>query len=147
MERALPSSELRPPDASSTASTLVLLFAETPAEEDLLHAWMADSRRARAAHVRAGRGELERSLAAEPDADPSIVPVRVAWLPRERGGDRKARLRDVVALRDPRRPKPSAQARIARADPGRSRVIVGEPARVSDLRRRFAAQNGEGFGT
>ncbi|TML96983.1 MAG: glycerol-3-phosphate 1-O-acyltransferase [Actinobacteria bacterium] len=150
MERALPSTERGSPDAdrtSPTASTLLLLFAETPAEEDLLHAWMVDTGRAHAAHVRAGRGELERSLAAEPEGDPNIVPVRVAWLPRERGGDRKARLREVLALRDPRRPKPSAQARIARADPGRSRVIVGEPARVSELRRRFGTQNGEAFGT
>jgi len=150
MERALPSSELGSHDAdpaSPTASTLLLLYAETPAEEGLLQTWMEDSGRAQAAHVRAGRDELERRLGAEPGDDPEIVPVRVAWLPRERSGDRKARLRDVVALRDPRRPKPSAQARIARADPGRSRVIVGEPAQVSELRRRFAAQNGEAFGT
>jgi glycerol-3-phosphate O-acyltransferase len=149
MERALPSSELGARDAdhrSPTASTLLLLYAETPAEEGLLRAWAEDSGHGEAARVHAGRDELERRLAAEPDGDPRIVPVRVAWLPRERGGDRKARFRDVVALRDARRPKPSAQARIARADPSRSRVIVGEPARVSELRGRFAAQNGESFG-
>jgi len=59
MERALPSTERGSPDAdrtSPTASTLLLLFAETPAEEDLLHAWMVDTGRAHAAHVRAGRG-------------------------------------------------------------------------------------------
>ena len=57
MERALPSTERGSPDAdrtSPTASTLLLLFAETPAEEDLLHAWMVDTGRAHAAHVRAG---------------------------------------------------------------------------------------------
>jgi len=150
MEPVLPSSELGSADGGRSApdaSTVVLLFAETAAEEDLLRAWMEDSGRSGWARVRAGRDELERHLAAEPGEDPNVLPVRVAWLPRERRGDRRARLRDVVALRDPRRPKPSAQARIARADPGRSRVIVGEPARVSDLRRRFAGRDGEAFGT
>ncbi len=148
MEQRLPSPEVRSSDeqdAGPGGSALLLLFAETSAEDALLRSWIEDTGRGHLARVRAGGGELELALGAEPDADPQIVPVRVAWLPRKRDGDRKARLRDVIALRDPRRPKPSAQARIARAEPDRSRVIKGEPARVSDLRRRFAAQNGEAF--
>ena len=150
MERALPSSEFGSRDTSRTAPaapTLLLLYADTPAEEGLLKAWMDESGRPEAASVRAGRNELERRLGAEPGTDPNVVPVRVAWLPRERGGSRTARIRDVVAVRDPRRPRASAQARIARTDPDRSRVIIGEPARVSELRRRFGVQNGEAFGT
>jgi glycerol-3-phosphate O-acyltransferase len=150
MERALPVSELGSPDASRTAptaSTLLLLFAETPTEERLLEAWVEDTGRAQATRVRAGTDELEMRLGADTDADPEVVPVRIAWLPPERRGHRSARLRDVLALRDPRQPTASAQARIARNDPDRSRVIAGEPARVSELRRRFGAQNGEAFGT
>src|SRR5258705_2937850 len=146
MEHVLPSSELGSPTAGAASPitpALLLLYADTPAEEALLQAWMEESGRTQSPHVRAGRDELERRLGTEPDSDPTIVPVRIAWLPRDRDGDRRARLRDVLALRDPRRPKASAQARIARTDPDRSRVIAGEPARVSELRRRFGAQNGE----
>jgi glycerol-3-phosphate O-acyltransferase len=138
------SSTGQPPSA---ASPLLLLFAETPAEETLLQEWMKDRDGDRAVHVRAGSGELAQRLAASGESDPEIVPVRVAWLPRERGGDRTARVRDVLALRDPRRPSRSAQARIARDEPERFRVIAGEPARVSQLRARFEGRSGERFDT
>ncbi len=138
------SSTGQPPSASSS---LLLLFAETPAEESLLRAWMKDLDGDGAVHARAGRGDLAKRLADDGQDDPEIVPVRVAWLPREHGGDRRARLREVLALRDPRRPSPSAQDRIARREPERFRVIVGAPARVSELRRRFGAQSGEHFAT
>lgn len=132
----------------SASSSLLLLFAETQAEEYLLRAWMEDLDGDGAVHVRAGRGELAERLAVEDgQGDPEIVPVRVAWLPREHGGDRRARLREVLALRDPRHPSAIAQDRIARNDPERFRVIVGESARVSELRRRFEGRRGEGFDT
>jgi glycerol-3-phosphate O-acyltransferase len=131
----------------SASSSLLLLFGETPAEKSLLQAWMEDLDGDGVGHVRAGRGELAPRLAADAEGDPEIVPVRVAWLPRERGGDRTARMRDVLALRDPRRPSANAQARIARHEPERFRVIVGEPARVSALRRRFEGRRGERFDT
>ncbi|MDQ3849747.1 MAG: glycerol-3-phosphate 1-O-acyltransferase, partial [Actinomycetota bacterium] len=60
---------------------------------------------------------------------------------------RGARLRDVLALKDPRRPRAAAQARIARQEPERCLVVVGEAARVSELRRRFTAQDGESLET
>jgi glycerol-3-phosphate O-acyltransferase len=94
--------------------------------------------------VYAGQGQLADRLSAA-DGDPEVVPVRVAWLPRERDGDRRARLRDLLALRNPRRPKPAAQARIERDEPERYRVVVGEPATVSALRGRFEATGGERF--
>ena len=131
----------------SATSSLLLLFGETPAEQSLLQAWMEDLDADGVGHVRAGRGELAQRLAADGQDDPEIVPVRVAWLPRERGGDRTARVRDVLTLRDPRRPSPNAQAKIARQEPDRFRVVVGEPARVSELRRRFEGRRGERFDT
>jgi glycerol-3-phosphate O-acyltransferase len=131
----------------SVSSSLLLLFADTPVEESLLRAWIEDRAAHGAVEVRAGRGELAERLADEGQGDPEIVPVRVAWLPRTRGGDRRARLREVLALRDPRRPRPNSQDRIARREPERFRVLVGEPARVSELRARFAERRGERFDT
>src|SRR5205823_3837245 len=127
--------------------SLLLLYAETPAENSLLRAWMQGLGGSKTIHARAERGELAQQLSADDQGDPEIVPVRVAWLPRERDGDRKARMRDVLALKDPRRPSPTAQDRIARREPERYRVVVGEPARVSELRGRFEARRGERFDT
>src|SRR5262249_47511571 len=124
-------------------STLLLLYTRTPAEEGLLQAWMEDSGRTGAPSVHAGRDELEPQLATNGNgSDPKILPVRVAWLPPERRGDRRAGLRDLIAMRNPRDPRASSQEKIGRADPSRSRGIVGEPASVSGLRARFADTGG-----
>jgi glycerol-3-phosphate O-acyltransferase len=79
---------------------------------------------------------LEQALADAGD-DPFIVPVRVAWLPRQRDGRRAAGLADLVALTNPRRPGRRLQARILRHEPDRCRVVAAEPARLSELRKRF----------
>ena len=73
--------------------------------------------------------------------------MRVAWLAPERGGVRRARVRDVLTLSDPWSPRSAAHARIAGREPDRCRVVVGEAARVSDLHRRFATGGGERFDT
>jgi len=124
---------------------VLLLYARTPAEEGAVSTWLRDSGRAGTASVPAGHGALAPWIAEHDASDPEVVPVRVAWLPRERGGDRMARVRDVMLLRDPRRPSPAAQEQIARSDPERCRVVVGESARVSELRRRYASGGGESF--
>ena len=80
---------------------------------------------------------LEQAIA-DADGDPWIVPVSVAWLPRERNGRRTASLRDVLSLTNPRRPPARAQPYILKREPDRCRVLAGEPARLSELRRRFA---------
>src|SRR5436305_240412 len=128
----------------ASAPSVLLLYARTPVEEKVLRGWAADRRQAGEVPVHAGRGELLDQITRD-DGDPEVVPVRVAWLPRERDGHRRARLRDVVALNDPRRPSAGAQERIARQEPERYRVVVGEPAKVSELRRRFEAEGGERF--
>lgn len=78
--------------------------------------------------------------------DPLIVPVRVAWLPRERRGDRRARWSDLLLFTNPRRPRAAAQRRIVRREPDRCRVVVAEPARAGELRRRFSAEAGDAGG-
>ena len=69
-------------------------------------------------------------------SDPLITPIGVAWLPPERGGVRRGSVIDVLRLANPRRPSSRSQRRILDRDPDRSRVVVGAPARLSELRGR-----------
>src|SRR5437588_6128496 len=71
-------------------------------------------------------------------ADPLITPVGVAWLAPKRGGVRRGSLVDVLKFVNPRRPSPRMQRRILERDADRLHVVVGAPARLSELRTRFA---------
>jgi glycerol-3-phosphate O-acyltransferase len=130
---------------------LVLGFAASDTERELIGQWLAHARND------ASNGELRVELLEEPDArleqalsdsrdDPFVVPVRVAWLPRQRDGQRAARLGDVLSLTNPRRPGRRVQAQIVRSDPDRYQVVAGEPARLHELRRRFDSDpDADGF--
>jgi len=74
--------------------------------------------------------------------DPLLTPLRVAWLPKERDGRQTARLRDL-ALGDPRHPARWRKEWVRRAERERLRVIVAEPAPMSELRDRFRATGGD----
>ncbi|MEO9221461.1 MAG: glycerol-3-phosphate 1-O-acyltransferase, partial [Mycobacteriaceae bacterium] len=74
--------------------------------------------------------------------DPLVVPVRVAWLPRERAGDSPAGWSEVLSLATLRSPILRFQQRVARREPDRSRVVVGAPAMLSELRADFTATDG-----
>jgi glycerol-3-phosphate O-acyltransferase len=74
--------------------------------------------------------------------DPLLVPVGISWLPKERDGRREAGWLDVLRLRDPRRPDRFSQGLIAGRHADRYRVVVGEAARVSQLRRRLTRRTG-----
>jgi glycerol-3-phosphate O-acyltransferase len=130
--------------------------ASTPTERRLLERWIEKARPAALAgtdielitipHPKHdelfGVGDLQARLSA--DDDPILAPLRVAWLPRERNGERVARLADLLAFRDPRSPRPRRQERIVRREPDRSRVLVGEPGRKSDLAERWRRVSGRG---
>lgn len=124
---------------------IVLEFASTSTEREVLEQWL------RRAHpdgkyldvVAGDQRGLAEALGGD-EGDPPVTPVRVAWLPRERGGARAARLSDLLAFRNPRRPREAEQRRILRSEPDRCRVVVGEPATIGELRARFA--NGGGGG-
>jgi glycerol-3-phosphate O-acyltransferase len=118
------------------ASVVVLVDAVTEVERGLVKEWMEQSGVRPAAVLPVRGSALAQPLAGLGD-DAVVTPVRVAWLPRERGGQRRVRWRDVVSLTDPRHPPLRAQARIARREPDRAAVVVAEPATVADLRRRF----------
>jgi glycerol-3-phosphate O-acyltransferase len=131
---------------------LVLGFASSAIERELIGDWIAHARGG------AGNGETRVELLEQADArleqalsdsrdDPFVVPVRVAWMPRQRDGRRAARAADLLALTNPRRPGKRVQAQIVRSEPDRYRVVAGEPARLGDLRRRFDSDpDADGFG-
>ena len=80
--------------------------------------------------------ELARSLAATPP-DTVVTAARVAWLPRERDGERRVRWVDILSQVNPRRPPVFWQTRILRREPDRGRMVVAEPATVAALRERW----------
>jgi glycerol-3-phosphate O-acyltransferase len=126
-------------DSREPEHILIAYTARSPVEHELIEHW------ARASHGDAARLVAATAQALGPelnDGDPLVVPVRVAWLPRERDGDRRLRWSDVLALSNPRRPPRRVQARIAASEPDRCRLIIGEPARVSDLHRRWLEASG-----
>jgi glycerol-3-phosphate O-acyltransferase len=117
---------------------IMLQFVSTPTEREVLEDWLRRTRpEEERVNVLAGDSEGLAAALAGDGGDPKVTPVRVAWLPRERGGARAAHLSDLLAFRNPRRPREAEQRRILRSEPDRCRVVVGEPATVSDLRSRF----------
>ena len=123
------------------APRLVLARAYTAVERSLIDDWARESADSAATEVIDAR---EESLAAQlsRDDDTLVVPVRVAWLPREHGGDRRARWSDVLSLATLRGPILRAQQRVVQREPDRSRVVIGTPATLSELRADYIARGG-----
>jgi glycerol-3-phosphate O-acyltransferase len=135
--------------APAGSDALVLDFSSTAAERTVLDDWLRRARLdgARVEVLDTSADGLEQGLARARE-DPWLVPVRVAWLPRERDGERSVRPTDLLTLTDPRHPGARQQARILRHEPDRCRVVAGEPARLSELRARFDdARSEESFPT
>jgi glycerol-3-phosphate O-acyltransferase len=118
------------------APVVVLVDAVSEVERGLVKEWMEQSGVRPVAVLPVRGSALAQPLSGLGD-DAVVTPVRVAWLPRERGGQRRVRWRDVMSLTNPRHPPVRAQARIARREPDRAAVVVAEPATVADLRQRF----------
>ena len=79
---------------------------------------------------------LARSLDTTPP-DTVVTAARVAWLPRERSGERRVRWADVLSQVNPRLPPVFWQNRIAHREPDRARLVIAEPATVAALRERW----------
>src|SRR5215203_6751834 len=78
--------------------TVFLLQADTDVERELLERWVAEHGQAQGTRSEAvvlgpDDGPPLRALLDRED-DPVLVPTRVAWRPKERDGERSARLRD-----------------------------------------------------
>ena len=128
---------------------VVLADASTSVEREVLDAWLrrehGDLEVIQLHDPASGDHRAQLDARVRADDDPWLTPLRVVWLPPERDGHRVVRLRDVVLhLGDPRHPRTGSQRRITRSHPDRCRVVVGESARVSALRKRWATVSGDG---
>jgi glycerol-3-phosphate O-acyltransferase len=119
------------------SEALVLLAGPaSAAERALVVRWLRDGHLRPSAVLPLDGPGLARSLdRAVPET--VVIAVRVAWLPRERGGERRVRWSDVVSQVNPRRPPGFWQNRIVRREPDRARMVVAEPATVAALRGRW----------
>src|SRR5215475_11839985 len=83
---------------------LVLLAGPaSTAERALVTRWLRDGQLRPSAMLSLDDPDLARSLdRAVPET--VVTAVRVAWLPRERGGERRVRWSDVLSQVNPRRP-------------------------------------------
>jgi len=108
-----------------------------------LAAWQATTARAEIYWLPSSRRRRKRRLdpafeaALSASDDPWFVPVRLIWHPPQRNGVREARLRDLLTLGDPRDPGWLRQMWILARSPDRWEVVVGEAARLSELRERW----------
>ncbi len=135
---------------------VALIDASSSLEASLIDAWID-------AHSTAGSGPVSRfrlppSRRRRPfgnvdpaieerlsgEDDPLCVPIRVVWLAPERDGRRRVRLIDVLKPGDPRDPNVVAQRLILTRHPDRCRIVVGAPARRSDLEKRWSQPTGRG---
>jgi glycerol-3-phosphate O-acyltransferase len=119
------------------SEALVLLAGPaSAAERALVRRWLRDGHLRPSAVLPLDSPDLARSLdRAVPET--VVTAVRVAWLPRERGGERRVRWSDVLSQVNPRRPPAFWQSRIMRREPDRARMVVAEPATVATLRGRW----------
>ena len=133
---------------------IFLLDAHSGVERQLLEGWIdrnqppdvrADNYSiptSRRGHRTKADPGLESRLAQ--DDDPLLVPLRVAWLPAERDGQRRVTLKDFLALGDPRDPNTLRQRWLRTFAHDRIRIIQGEPAFKSQLRTQWEDPGGRG---
>lgn len=148
---------LRTPDEpawpSGRGPFLLLLDAASRLERDLLEAWirrhrppgdvtwvmLPPSRRRR--RLTPPDPRLPARLGAQDD--PLLLPLRVVWLAPEREGHRRVTWREVLTPGDPRDPDALRQRLILATHPDRCRIVLGAPARKSDLLDRHARLGAE----
>ncbi|OBB03237.1 glycerol-3-phosphate acyltransferase [Mycolicibacterium fortuitum] len=132
---------------STTDDALVLASVSSPAELELLNDWLKTQRRE---HPDSTVEVLQLPATDEPapgvvarlveeleaDEDRLVVPVRVFWVPA--GLPTRLKVVGWISGRDTYRPPEILQRRILRKDPTRARVVAGEPANVSELRKQWS---------
>lgn len=121
-------------------SVVALVDAASGVERELIGTWIAEGGLDRELGSTAPVTQLDldakaisKRLVGRHD-DPLVVPVRVLWLPPERDGVRRVTFADLALLTNPRKPNRLVQRRLVRTDPDRHRVLVGAPAKLSELR-------------
>jgi len=115
---------------------ILLADAASDVERALVKRWISAAGLNPAAVLPLDGSGLARSLDETPP-DTMVTAARVAWLPRQRDGEQQPGWPAMLPLVNPRRPPALWQARIARRDPDRARVVLAEPATVAALRDRW----------
>ncbi len=128
--------------STDDAPRLVLARSYTAVERSLIDDWARECGDGAATTEVVDAHEANLAARLGQDDDPLVVPVRVAWLPRERAGDSPAGWSEVLSLATLRSPILRFQQRVAQREPDRSRVVVGAPAMLSELRADFTATDG-----
>src|SRR5215467_4160326 len=118
------------------AALILLAGPASQVERALVTRWLGEGDLQPSAVFPLDSPGLARSLATTAP-DTVVTAARVAWLPRERGGERRVRGSDIVSQVNPRRPPAFWQNRIAHREPDRARLVVAEPATVAALRERW----------
>jgi glycerol-3-phosphate O-acyltransferase len=133
-----------------------LIDAASRFESRLLHAWIDRHRPESAAKIeiltlpssRRRRGQLDPGL--EPilasGEDPVLAPLRIAWLAPERAGRREVRPSDLLTLADPRDPDRLRERYLYWRTPERCRIVVGQAAPASAVRKRWRRAAGADSG-
>jgi len=156
--------------AADASPVLYLLDASSSLERRLLADWIGAQPKLQAEGSEAGRSDAksasEEVLLLPPsrrpakqgkvataalDArlragdDPLLSPLRVAWLPARNDATPLRRMWSLVVFGDPSDPGRLRQWWLSRRRSERFRVIVGEPARLSELRSRWRQAAGAGL--
>ncbi|MFN3001869.1 glycerol-3-phosphate 1-O-acyltransferase [Mycolicibacterium wolinskyi] len=132
---------------TTTDDALVLASVSSQAELQLLNDWLKKQRQE---HPDSKVEVLQLPAADEPtpgmlarlveeleaDEDRLVVPVRVFWVPA--GLPTRLKVVALMSGRDTYRPPEILQRRILRKDPSRARMVAGEPAKVSELRKQWS---------
>ena len=121
-----PATGNRPAD---TEGLVLLAGPVSAAERVLVMRWLRDGNLRPRAVLPLDGPDLARSLD-ESLPQTVVTAVRVAWLPRERHGERRVRWSDVVSQVNPLRPPAFWQNRIMRRQPDRARIVVAELALI-----------------
>jgi glycerol-3-phosphate O-acyltransferase len=134
---------------------LFLIDASSELERQILEEWIdrnrpdgirADWVRIPQTRRRRRRPRLDPHLEARlrQDDDPTMVPLRIAWLAREQDGRRRVSLRDVLVFGDPRDPNLFRQRYVRTFHPDRLRILQAAAATKSDIEKRWQDPTGRG---
>ena len=132
-----------------------MIDASSNFEEKLLRRWIAENAPSTAGNFDIARlppsRRRKRNLENDPyieallvaEDDPLLQPLRMAWLPQKVDGVRAARWRNLFMLGDPRDPGLLRQYTTYYFHSNRCRIVIGAPANLSNLRKRWNAAGGE----
>lgn len=135
-----PTSTLWPPGGGRR--TIVLSLAGSSVEAALIDRLVADLTQATPGVSISIARDGDHAIELAQAGDAVIAPVGVVWGARDRDGERRFLLRDLRSFRDPSQPGDRKQGRIARREPDRVSIVVGEPAPFEELKRRWDDHHG-----